>query len=132
MTTSDSKTLEEAAGIPAPGHAVEVAASTLGALGGAAAGAIGGPIGAVVGAIIGGAMGAAGGWAAEQQSVEQSSVDAELDEQIGVTAGTVGSPNLEHPPPAVNAPSVAASGASGSVEVEGGRAADGPILVPPD
>ena len=130
MTTPDSKTLEEAAGIPKPGHAVEVAAGTLGAIGGAAAGAIGGPIGAIVGAVIGGAMGATGGWAAEQQSAEQSTVDAELDEAIGVTSGTVGSSNLIHPPSVVNAPSIAASGAAGLVE--GGRDADGPILVPPD
>jgi len=89
-----------------------------------------GPVGAVVGAVIGGAIGASSGWAAEQASSDEAQIEAELDEEIGVTAGSVGSPNLQHPPSAINAPSVAASGAGNVTNDEDDDAA-GPIQPPP-
>jgi len=90
---------------------------------------MGGPIGAVVGAAIGAAMGAVSGWGADQASQDQDAVDAQLDEEIGVTAGNIGSPNLRHPPSQINAPSAAASGA-GATDSEADAA--GPIQNPSD
>ena len=130
MKTPDSKRPEAA--IPTgPAHIVEATGATLGAVGGAATGAaMAGPVGAVVGAVIGGAIGASSGWAADKASSDQAEIEAELDKEIGVTAGSVGSPNLEHPPSAINAPSVAASGAGNAANDEEEDAA-GPIQPPP-
>jgi phage tail tape-measure protein len=82
-----------------------------GAAAGAALGAIAGPPGAVVGAVIGAAAGAAAGYAVEQGDAERADEDAKLDEEIGVTAGDLGAPNLEHPPARVGAYSTGSSGA---------------------
>jgi len=131
MSTSDSKKTEAAIPVTGPAHIVEVTSATLGAVGGAATGAaMAGPIGAVVGAVIGGAMGASSGWAAEQAASDQAQIEADLDEEIGVTGGSVGSPNLKHPPSALNAPSVAAAGGS-NAQTEADAAAAGPIQPPP-
>lgn len=132
MKTPDSKTSEAVVPTSGSAHVVEVAGATLGAVGGAATGAVmGGPLGAVVGAVIGGAMGASSGWAADQASSDQAAVEAGLDEEIGVTAGLIGSPNLKHPPSKINAPSAAAAGAS-SVSSDLEDDAAGPMQTPPD
>lgn len=130
MKTPDPKQPE--AVIPAsPPHVVEVAGATLGAVGGAATGAaLGGPVGAVVGAVVGGAIGASSGWAADAAAADQAQADAALDEEIGVTAGSVGAPNLEHPPSTINAPSAAATGAGNASDATDEDAA-GPMQAPP-
>src|SRR6478752_3210638 len=114
-------------------HVVEAAGAALGALGGAATGAaMAGPLGAVVGAVIGGAMGASSGWAADQASSDQAAAEASLDEEIGVAAGTIGSPNLKHPASKLDAPSAAAVGAGASVVDSQADDAAGPMQTPPD
>jgi len=132
MKTPDSK--EPEAIVPVgSAHVVEAAGAALGALGGAATGAaMGGPLGAVVGAVIGGAMGASSGWAADQASSDQAAAEASLDEEIGVTAGTIGSPNLKHPASSINAPSAAAAGAGASAVDSQADDAAGPMQTPPD
>ncbi len=130
MKTPSPKEPEAALPTSGPPHVVELAGAALGAVGGAATGAaMGGPLGALVGAVVGGAMGASSGWAAEQASSDQAEAEAALDEEIGVTAGTVGSPNLKHPPSKINAPSAAAAGASNVSDVDDDAA--GPIQPPP-
>jgi hypothetical protein len=131
MGTPDPKQTETAIPTTGPAHVVEVTGATLGAVGGAATGAaMAGPVGAVVGAVIGGAIGASSGWAAEKASADEAEIDAALDEEIGVTAGSIGSPNLKHPPSKINAPSVAASGAGNALNDTDDDAA-GPIQPPP-
>jgi hypothetical protein len=131
MTTRDSEVPEAVVPVSG-GHVVEVAGGALGALGGAATGAaMGGPIGAAVGAVIGAAMGAASGWGADKASQDQDAIDAQLDKEIGVTEGTVGSPNLRHPASQINAPSAAAAGAGGAA-TESEASSSGPIQNPPD
>jgi hypothetical protein len=58
------------------------------------------------------------------RDVEEAIVDQELDETIGVTEGSMGAPNLKHPPAKVGAYSRAASG-GGSPEAN--TPAQGPI-----
>ena len=117
---------------PKGGHVVEVAGGAMGAVGGAATGAaMGGPVGAALGALIGAAMGAASGWGADQASAEEDAIDAELDKEIGVTEGSIGSPNLQHPPSRINAPSAAAAGAGNARSATESNAA-GPMQTPSD
>ncbi|MEO8900218.1 MAG: hypothetical protein ABI488_01380 [Polyangiaceae bacterium] len=131
MKTNAPKTSEAVVPAPHSSHAVEAAAGALGVVGGASTGALlGGPVGAIAGAVIGAAMGAASGWAADQASADQADAEAALDEAIGVTSGTIGTPGLEHPPGQTNAPSAAASGASGGTTAE--SEADGPMQTPGD
>jgi hypothetical protein len=87
-----------------------------GAAAGAALGAIAGPPGMIVGALIGGAAGAAAGMAVDRGEAEASVEDAKLDEEIGVTDGDLGAPNLKHPPAVVGAYSAGSSGAPTSPE----------------
>ena len=63
-------------------------------------GSVAGPPGAVVGAVIGGIVGVAAGAILDEKSGELADRDRALDEEIGVTSGEVGAPNLEHPPEA--------------------------------
>ncbi|MFZ5896064.1 MAG: hypothetical protein ACOY0T_33720 [Myxococcota bacterium] len=114
------------------GHAMEASVGTLGAISGAGLGAVAaGPPGAIVGGIIGAAMGAATGWAADEQAAEELEADAELDADIGVTEGTIGAPNLQHPPPVIGAPSAEAAGAAAARNVSPTDAA-GPMEPPRD
>ncbi len=78
--------------------ALEVGEGAVGAIAGAVLGAIAGPPGAVVGAIVGGAVGAIAGRTSSTEEHRSDDVDQELDEEIGVTSGDIGAPNLEHPP----------------------------------
>ena len=129
MTTKQEKkdTPAKPAGL---GHPLEATVGTLGAVSGAGLGAIaGGPAGAIVGGIIGAAMGATTGWAADEHTVEEIEADKALDEEIGVTKGDVGAPNLKHPPARVAALSAEAAGASGA-QSQDAHDADGPLGPP--
>ena len=131
MKNEKPKTPEAVVPPPHSGHAVEAAASALGIVGGASTGALmGGPVGAIAGAVIGAAMGAASGWAADQATADQADAEAALDEEIGVSGGTIGTPGLQHPPGQTNAPSAAASGASGGESAD--SEAEGPMQTPAD
>jgi len=131
MKTPDLNEQEPVVPTSGPPHVVELTGAALGAVGGAATGAaMGGPVGAVVGAVIGGAIGASSGWAADQASADEAQIEAALDDNIGVTAGSVGAPNLKHPPSKIQAPSAAAVGV-GNVDDEAEPTAGGPIQSPP-
>jgi uncharacterized membrane protein len=78
-------------------HEAEGGAS--GAIAGALVGAAAGPPGALAGAIIGAVAGALAGAVIDKDSAESEERTRELDDEIGVTSGTIGAPNLKHPPP---------------------------------
>jgi hypothetical protein len=99
-----------------------------GAIAGAALGAVGGPAGAAAGAIIGGVVGAFVTKIADEEAARASFHDGELDEEIGVSGGDIGAPNLKHPPAKRGTYSAAAAGGSGS----DGSAAEGPMQTPED
>src|SRR5450631_3927936 len=101
-------------------HDAEGAAS--GAVVGAAVGAMAGPPGMVAGALIGAAAGALAAEAMGAESARQAAHTAELDEEIGVSGGDLGAPNLKHPPAKVGAYSAAAAGVAAT---GGGEPAEG-------
>lgn len=116
-----------AATLPGLGHPLEATVGTLGAVSGAGFGALAaGPAGAIVGGLIGAAVGATTGWAADEHTVEEIEADKALDDEIGVTSGSLGAPDLEHPPARVAAPSVASVGGAAHV-AQTARDADGPL-----
>jgi len=106
-------------------HEAEGGAS--GALVGAVLGASAGPPGAIAGAIIGGVAGALAGAALDRESSASEQRTRELDEEIGVTGGDLGAPNLEHVPPTSGAYSPESSGAAPPAE---DVPAEGPIQTP--
>jgi hypothetical protein len=129
MTTKHEKE-KEPAKTPANGglgHPLEASVGTLGAVSGAGLGAIAaGPAGAIVGGIIGAAMGVTTGWAADEHTVEEIEADKARDDEIGVTSGNLGAPNLQHPPARIGAPSAASAGAN-AAEPQNAYDADGPL-----
>ncbi len=78
-------------------HLHETEGGVAGAISGAAMGAIAGPVGAVVGGVVGGVVGVVAGAILDDDSVDAAARERVLDEEIGVTSGAVGAPNLEHP-----------------------------------
>ena len=98
-----------------------------GAIAGAALGAAAGPPGAVAGAVIGGVVGAVTGAVLDTQAVESAKREGKLDEEIGVSGGEIGAPNLKHPPAKVGAYSSASVGAGSSSD---STPAEGPISEP--
>jgi hypothetical protein len=96
-----------------------------GAAAGAVLGAGAGPAGIVAGALIGGAAGAVAASALEKDAARKAARTRELDEQIGVTGGDLGAPNLKHPPARVGAYSAASVGAASSGDDD--EPAEGPI-----
>ncbi|MGO9837705.1 MAG: hypothetical protein ACLP1X_26255 [Polyangiaceae bacterium] len=105
-------------------HEAEGGAS--GAMVGAIVGASAGPPGMVAGAIMGGIAGALAGGALDTESAASEKRTRELDEEIGVSGGELGAPNLKHPPPTGGAYSAASSGVSPAQETP----AEGPIQTP--
>jgi hypothetical protein len=97
-----------------------------GAVAGAAVGALAGPPGVVAGAVIGGVVGVLAGVALENQSADDAVRNATLDEEIGVSGGEMGAPNLEHPPATRGTYSAATSGTDGSSDAP----AEGPMQSP--
>ena len=106
-------------------HDTEGAAS--GAVAGAVLGAAAGPPGIVAGAIIGAVAGALTAEVLETDGERVAAHDRELDEEIGVSGGDLGAPNLKHPPAKVGAYSAASAGAGAS---DGEQPAEGPIQTP--
>ena len=100
------------------------AGAVSGAIAGAAAGVIAGPAGAVAGGAIGAVAGAAAGVALAEDHEKHLEEDEELDREIGVTEGSMGAPNLKHPPAKVGAFSKAAAGGA---PVTSPTPASGPI-----
>lgn len=105
----------------------EAESTAMGALAGAALGAAAGPPGMAAGAIIGGLVGAATGAVLENESVRAEAHDRDLDAQIGVIGGTLGAPNLKHPPAKIGAFSAASVGGGSSSE---NQPAEGPFQTP--
>ena len=100
------------------------AGAVSGALAGAAAGVIAGPVGAVAGGAIGAVAGAAAGAVLAEDHEKRLEEDEELDRDIGVTEGSMGAPNLKHPPAKVGAFS---KNAAGGAPVSSPTPASGPI-----
>jgi hypothetical protein len=101
----------------------ELEAGTAGMLTGAAVGAAAGPPGIVAGAVLGAVAGTVAGAALDADARARSQRTRELDAVIGVTDGSLGAPNLLHPPPAVGAYSPASCG----VESAHADPAEGPV-----
>jgi hypothetical protein len=89
----------------------EVEGATAGMLTGAVVGAAAGPPGIVAGAVLGAAAGTVAGAALDADARARDARSRELDAVIGVTGGSLGAPNLVHPPAEVGAYSTASSGA---------------------
>lgn len=98
-----------------------------GALAGAAVGAVAGPPGAIAGAVIGGVVGVLAGAALENQADVTAARDEELDDEIGVNGGTMGAPNLEHPPASRGTYAGASAGTGSSAS---SPPAEGPFQAP--
>jgi phage tail tape-measure protein len=98
-----------------------------GAMVGAAVGAAAGPPGMVAGAVIGAVAGGIAAMALDSDADRQAARTAELDDEIGVTGGELGAPNLKHPPATVGAFSLAAAGTGTPVD---DAPAEGPIQTP--
>jgi hypothetical protein len=106
-------------------HDAEGAAS--GAVAGAVLGAAAGPPGVVAGAIIGAVAGAITAEVLETDGERTAAHDRELDEEIGVSGGDIGAPNLKHPKAKVGAYSSASAGAAAP---DGEEPAEGPMQTP--
>jgi hypothetical protein len=102
---------------------------TGGAVAGAVLGAIGGPPGAIAGAVIGGAMGAIAAVALDKDADQTKERNRELDDEIGVSEGELGAPNLKHPAATVGAYS---TGSAGGTDSDGESPAEGPMQPPED
>lgn len=110
-------------------HEHELEGGVAGALVGVVGGAVAGPPGMIAGAVIGGVVGALAAMALETENVLRAERERDLDDTIGITAGDIGAPNLEHPPPR----SAAYSPSSCGIEASGPYvAAEGPFQAPPD
>ena len=101
--------------------------ATSGAVAGAVVGAAAGPPGIVAGAIIGAVAGALTAEVMETDGERTAAHDRELDEEIGVSGGDLGAPNLKHPKAKVGAYSGASSGAPAA---DGEEPAEGPMQTP--
>jgi hypothetical protein len=100
-----------------------------GALAGAAVGAIAGPAGVAAGAVIGGVVGAIVAKVADEEAERVSAHEGELDDEIGVTSGSLGAPNLKHPPAKRGTFSAASSG-GGSGGGGDDASSEGPMTKP--
>jgi len=110
---------------PPPSHTHGEAAGAIGGeVVGAIVGSMAGPPGAIAGMVIGAAAGAMVGKIIDEEEERKSFHDGELDEEIGVTSGELGAPNLAHPPEGTGAYSAASVGAGGSAERQ---PAEGPL-----
>lgn len=98
-----------------------------GALAGAALGAIAGPVGIAAGAVLGGVVGAFVAVVSDEESERASLHDHELDAAIGVDGGSLGAPNLKHPPALRGTYSAASAGVGAG---SSGTSADGPMSAP--
>jgi hypothetical protein len=105
-------------------HEAEGVAS--GAAAGAVLGAAAGPAGIVAGAVLGGAAGAIAAVALDKDAARKAARTRELDEEIGVSGGDLGAPNLKHPPARVGAYSAASAGA-GATSGDDEEPAEGPM-----
>ncbi len=106
-------------------HEVEGVASgiALGALLGAAAG----PPGILAGAILGAAAGAITVAGMEVAAKHTSARSEELDLALGISGGSIGAPNLDHPPPSRGVFSGGSLGVGGPAEES---PAEGPMQSP--
>jgi hypothetical protein len=100
-----------------------------GAVAGAVLGAAAGPVGIVAGGVLGGAAGAAAASALESDAKRKGARDRELDEEIGVTGGELGAPNLKHPPARIGAYSAASAGVATAGD-DDEAPAEGPMSPP--
>lgn len=100
----------------------ELEGGAAGAATGAIVGSAAGPVGVAVGTVLGAAAGAAAAFAVDADEEAQSQRTRELDAEIGVDGGTLGAPNLAHPPAKRATYSAASSGAkeSSTSPAEGG------------
>jgi hypothetical protein len=65
--------------------------------------------------VMGAAVGALAGKVLDEEAERAHVHDGDLDDEIGVTSGSLGAPNLAHPPARTGAYSVASSGGGGTV-----------------
>jgi hypothetical protein len=108
-------------------HALhEAGGAAGGAIAGAAIGAVVGPVGVAAGVVIGGVVGAFCAKVADEEADRVSAHDHDLDAVIGVSGGSLGAPNLKHPPATRGTYSAASSGGASG----GGSSADGPMPKP--
>jgi phage tail tape-measure protein len=89
----------------------EMAGALAGEVAGGILGAMAGPPGAVAGMVMGAATGALVGEILHREAERKHARDQKLDDDIGVTSGNLGAPNLAHPPATIGAFSAASVGA---------------------
>jgi len=106
-------------------HDAEGAAS--GAVAGAVLGSIAGPPGMAAGAVIGAVAGAIAATALDVDAERSAKRTRELDEEIGVSGGDLGAPNLKHPPATSGAYSAASVDEDALVDEQ---PAEGPMQAP--
>lgn len=94
---------------------------------GAALGAFAGPAGLVAGAIIGSGVGAVLAIAQNRQMHRNAEEDDLYDEELGIMNGSLGAPNLEHPPATVGTYSAPSMGSATGTEI---NVAEGPFQFP--
>ena len=94
---------------------------------GSVVGAVAGPPGMLAGGVIGAAVGAIAAVGLEIDSARKEARTRTLDEEIGVTGGALGAPNLQHPPAVRGTYS---AGAAGAVSASGEDPAEGPMQTP--
>jgi hypothetical protein len=128
-----AKSKKKARGRAAKRHGSHVAheaeGGAAGAIAGAAFGMIAGPPGVVAGAVVGGIAGGLAAAVLDREDSKRGSRERALDAEIGVTAGDLGAPGLEHPPARVGAYSSASAG-SGTAMNGDDAPAEGPMQPP--
>lgn len=101
-----------------PARSIAMAEVPFGLAAGAALGAFAGPAGVVAGAIIGSGVGAALAIAQNRQMHRNAETDDLYDQELGIIGGSLGAPNLEHPPATVGTYSAASAGVAGDIDVD--------------
>jgi hypothetical protein len=113
---------------PREPHAVRDAEGIVAAMVvGGVVGVVAGPPGMIAGALLGGAAGAVAAVALEKDADRDTARTRVLDEEIGISGGDLGAPNLKHPPSTRGTYSAASSGVETSA---GERPAEGPMQTP--
>jgi hypothetical protein len=106
---------------------IAMAEVPLGIMAGAALGAFAGPVGLIAGAIGGSVVGAVLAIGHNRQMHMEAMEEERIDRELGIIGGSVGAPNLRHPPPTVGG--LYHSGSLGVRNVGAGDAvvSEGPI-----
>jgi hypothetical protein len=99
----------------------------LGVAAGAALGSFAGPVGVLAGAIGGSIVGAVLAIGHNRQIEIEGLEEERIDRELGISGGTIGAPNLRHPPPSIGGLYHASSLGVGHARNDDEIVAEGPI-----